>query len=223
MFTLVLALALAADPAPEVLDFIDPDGDGSITDAEFAAGCKAMAALNKSKKKPDVELLEKLDPDGDGKLSDEEILQLAAEGRVAVDYTAKQASAYFYADTNKDGVISKAEAIASINAGSLSVNVWDRLRSAGRDGGSVSIEEATAHADVVMGPTFRSGVHPSRSDERMWANAARTILRIGGADKRINKLEAGKIKEIHAAFDEIDADGNGQIKLIELFSWLCAQ
>ena len=222
MFTLVLALALAADPAPEVLDFIDPDGDGSITDAEFAAGCKAMAALNKSKKKPDVELLEKLDPDGDGRLSDEEILQLAAEARKETDAVTKHifngCSGF---DLDRDGVISKKE-LFEINRGENSLLGRVKFADADKDG-AVSLTEMVVYADRIAFPDMRSQKHPSTLRPNEFKQAAQAVLRIGGSDKRINKLEAGKIKEIHAAFDEIDADGNGQIKLIELFNWMCAQ
>src|SRR5262245_49920771 len=87
MFALVLCCALLSEKNSVALDFIDPDGDGTIMDADFASGCKAMAALNKSKKKQDQETLASLDQDGDSMLSDEEILQLAADARRAEDFT----------------------------------------------------------------------------------------------------------------------------------------
>lgn len=218
MLSLILALVLSAEPA--VLDAIDPDGDGSITDAEFAAGCKALAALNKSKKKPDQALVEKLDTDGDGKLSEEEILEMAAEARKG-DSGAKYAiNAFTPFDTDKDGIATKEECSFVVQKYPQIVQQLDRVRRADANKDkNITLLEVLAAADAV---NQTPPLHPGNRNQTLWQRAVQA-MRVGGSDKRINKLESAKVKEIHDAFDEIDADGDERIKLIELFNWMCDQ
>ncbi len=222
MFALLLSLALAADPIPEVLDAIDPDGDSSITDAEFAAGCKALAALNKSQKKEDNALVEKLDQDGDGKLGNEEILQLAANARESSDHIGSRAGQHFELfDANQDGVVNRSDiALVNVNLAAGEAALIDKYLSYDMDkDGNTTKYEAIANADVIFS-RFRKP--PSSRNPQVWQRAAQTIQRLGGADKRISKLEVDKQKELGQAFDEIDADADEQIKLIELFNWMVA-
>lgn len=122
------------------------------------------------------------------------------------------------ADADKDGAVTKKEG-ATIN-----VQDWDRIRKADSNkDGLLRFTELMAAVDFAYGPEWRRDHHPSHRNQQAWSQAIQTVQRLGGADKRISKLEAGKQPKLHASFDEIDSDKDERIKLAELFHWMASQ
>ena len=223
MLTLILAVALSANPIPEVVDAIDPDGDGFVTDAEFANACKTFHALNKSKKKDDRELIGKLDDNSDGKLGDDEILQLAAEAREHTDKMAQVIARVFrIIDKDYDGIIQRAEGTASLGV-NIDADMLDKFRVADKNrDGNITYPECMGAGEASFGLEGQ-GEHPSKRKPKLWSSAVKTMKKYAGQDRRISRFSAKKDKALFDAFDEIDTGKDDRLSIAEVFNWLASQ
>ncbi|MBI1900631.1 MAG: EF-hand domain-containing protein [Planctomycetia bacterium] len=227
MLPLLLCLLFSADelafdpnakPVPEVVDLCDADGDGMITDSEFAAAVKRLVAIGKSKKKSDAVVAKRLDLDGDEKLSEGEALLLCATAR----YHGNQTVANYFAlltrfDDDKNGTLTKKEFVEVPAASAMSLRKMDA-----NGDGALAWSEVVANVDRTdptgEGRRVQSAAY---KNPQLWQRAVLTVHRLDkDKNARIHKFEADK--QVRDKFDDIDADKNGEIKAIELFNWMLA-